>query len=230
MLIVKNYLNLNFFKKRCDKSNPFIKFNEDDYSLLSTNEIESAMSAVTTSFNAKPKRKSSKAHLSSLEPIKDLSTDDINSNCSQSLISFEQHELTQCTPMSDQFKTQSNSTPMSRLNDFSNATNEFKNYFNSLQSTSVINDESELVSDYLCQEKSCSYCCLFYSNREFDNCYFIDLNGHKISDENRLKFDLQNSYKIFLTKKNSLTLNMNNNSIFVVEIFILKIKIIIFTF
>ncbi len=211
----------------------------DCISVLSANEIESAMTAVS-SFSVNNNNNSSvlqrklRKHSSTLEPIKDLSNEITNStdcmhqlenlsllneqNNQDSLVSFEHHELTQCTPMSSQLKAQTNSTPMSsRLNDL-NESNDMRNYFNNLASSLIAsNMEEDMVSsynlksiDYVCclaQEKSCYYCSKFYSARESESdkyqSYFIDLNGNKISNKN---FNLNELYKKRLTNKNFLSL------------------------
>lgn len=145
--------------------NSLLNNDENDcISMLSSNEIESAMTAVSSfsvintnnNNNSSIVQRKLRKHSCSLEPIKDLSNEITNStdymqqleNISilneqnhhnhDSLVSFEQHELTQCTPMSSQLKTQSNSTPMSsRLTDMSNS-NEMRNFFNNLASSASL--------------------------------------------------------------------------------------------
>lgn len=107
-----------------DKTNPFIKFDEKDYTLLadstatnSYGEVESALTGVTSFVDNTKRKMTSKSTMlsSALEPIQDISSSTNNG----SLVSFEQHELTQCTPISQKFKT--NSTPLTNKLNFSSS-------------------------------------------------------------------------------------------------------------
>ena len=174
---------------------------------------------------------------STLEPIEDMSINEeinnsnnlsiFNEQNNSSMASFEQHELTQCTPMSSHLKAQSNSTPMSnRMNDLSHQSSDVRNYFDNLvSSTSRIHTnnhnpshkEEDMVSSLILesidnlsccsQDKSgCTYCSQFYSAREHDTdkyqSYFVDLNGNKISDN---RFNLKEFYKKRLANKSVLS-------------------------
>jgi len=207
--------------------------------MTSSNEIESAMTAVTsfslnnTSVLLRKMKKLNKSQLSSLEPIKDLSINDndllSNDSMSQqqqqndSLLSFEHHELTQlsqCTPsMLNSFKP--NSTPLN------NKSNSLKSYFDNLTSNaSVINsndnldEENELVSDFNNNNNNnlknndtycCVYCSRFYTTRESS----FRLNESYFIDLNGNKIrndrNLKDLYLSF--KKNSI------KSIFILENF-----------
>jgi len=119
-------------------------------SVLSSNEIESAMTCVSslsiTNNNSSLIQRRMRKNPSTLEPIEDMSINDeindsnnlsiFNEQNNGSMASFEQHELTQCTPMSSHLKAQSNSTPMSnRMNDLSHQSSDVRNYFDNLVSS-----------------------------------------------------------------------------------------------